>query len=160
MLLTEIARRYEPEGELPLAGYATLLGIFATAMSAALSAMPRRQLRLGARDILLLGVATFQLTRFVAKDRVLAPVRAPFTEYVGSSGAGEVDEQARGTGLQRAIGELLTCPYCLAPWVVTAVSVAVIASPKKTRWLAGIVAITVVSDVCQQLYAGLRKLSK
>jgi len=70
-----------------------------------------------------------------------------------------VEEEARGTGLQKAIGELITCPYCLAPWVATAMSVAWIAAPRKTRWLAGVITIAAISDVCQQLYAALRKLS-
>ncbi len=117
-------------------------------------------MRLEPSNVVLLGVSTFQLTRLIAKDRVVAPFRAPFTKYQESSGAGQVNEEARGTGLQKAFGELVTCPYCLAPWVASTLSLAFIAAPRKTRWFASVVAIAAISDVCQQVYAGLRKLSK
>lgn len=157
----EILHRYDPNRELPLGGYLTLLGIFAATMTTALSltSRTRTRSRLEPPQLLLLGVSTFQLARLIAKDRVLAPLRAPFTKFQDSSSAGEVHEEARGVGLQRAIGELVTCPYCLAPWVASALSIAVIAAPRKTRWFAGVVAVTAIADACQQLYAGLRKLS-
>ncbi|HEY2733186.1 MAG TPA: DUF1360 domain-containing protein, partial [Polyangiales bacterium] len=88
-----------------------------TALS--LTSRTRTRSRLEPPQLLLLGVSTFQLARLIAKDRVLAPLRAPFTKFQDSSSAGEVHEEARGVGLQRAIGELVTCPYCLAPWVAS-----------------------------------------
>jgi hypothetical protein len=106
---------------------------------------------------LLLGVSTFQLSRIVAKDRVLAPLRAPFTTYEASSGAGEIEDTARGQGLQKAIGELLTCPYCLAPWIAGMLSVGALVAPRKARWLASLFAIVAVADVCQQGYVALRR---
>ena len=66
---------------------------------------------------MLLGAATAKLSRLVAKDRVLAVVRAPFTRFDEDTQRGEVSESARGTGVQRALGELLVCEYCLAQWV-------------------------------------------
>jgi len=32
---------------------------------------------------------------------------------------GEVEERAKGRGLRRAIGELLTCPFCLGTWIAS-----------------------------------------
>ena len=50
----------------------------------------------------------------VAKDRVTAPLRAPFTRFEKSAGSGEVEEAARGSGLKGGIGELVSCPYCMS----------------------------------------------
>jgi len=158
-MFANISAEYDPKHELPLGGYATLVSTFGAAMSTVLIFTPPKSLRFEPSSLLLLGVSTYQLARLLAKDRVLAPFRAPFTKYQGPLGAGEINEEARGTGLQKAIGELITCPYCLAPWVATAMSVAWIAAPRKTRWLAGVITIAAISDVCQQLYAALRKLS-
>jgi Protein of unknown function (DUF1360) len=69
-------------------------------------------LRLG--DLLLLGIGTHKLSRIIAKDRVTAPVKAPFTQFEKSAGSGEVEENARGSGLQAVIGELVSCPYCMS----------------------------------------------
>lgn len=42
------------------------------------------------------------------KDPVTSPFRAPFAVYEESTGAGEVRETPRGTGMQKALGELFT----------------------------------------------------
>jgi len=56
----------------------------------------------------------------VAKDRITGALRAPFVHCKRSAGAGEVKEEPRGRGLQRAVGELISCPYCMGPWCATA----------------------------------------
>ena len=50
-------------------------------------------------DIVLTGVATHKLSRLIAKDKIMAFVRAPFTEYQEPGGPAEVEERARGRGL-------------------------------------------------------------
>ncbi len=104
---------------MPLRGYAALLVGYSVIFGTVLGVWARRGLprRVSARDIALLGVATHKVARLVAKDWVTSPIRAPFTEYVESTGGGEVAERARGRGVRRAVGDLLTCPWCLAPWV-------------------------------------------
>ncbi|MCA1850134.1 MAG: DUF1360 domain-containing protein, partial [Acidobacteria bacterium] len=109
---------YKGGEEMPLTGYATLLGIYNTAFAAMLLAAQKsgRDLpeRVGYGDLLLIGVATHKLSRLITKDFVTSPLRAPFTEYKESAGAGEVNEKSRGEGVQRAVGDLLTCPWCMA----------------------------------------------
>ena len=34
--------------------------------------------------------------------------------YEEPAGHGELEEHARGTGMRRAVGQLLTCPYCIS----------------------------------------------
>ncbi len=157
----QVFDNYDPKRELPLAGYTTLVSVFGLALSGALYQAHRRKAGSGFRpaDVLLLGVATYQLTRTVAKDRVLAAFRAPFTKYEESAGAGELKETSRGVGVQKAIGDLLTCPYCLAPWIGGLLSFGLLKQPSATRWPSGLFSVVAISDAAQQGYAALKKLS-
>jgi hypothetical protein len=105
-----------------------------------------------AADIALLGVATHKLTRIVTKDWVTAPVRAPFVRYEGSAGGGEVKEKARGRGLGKAIGDLLTCPWCTGPWVAGALMAGLVSRPRPTRVVAAAFSAVAVSDFLHQVY--------
>ena len=48
-----------------------------------------------------------------------SPLRAPFTVYQGQEGPAELKEEVRGKGAQKAVGELITCPFCIDMWVAT-----------------------------------------
>ena len=104
--------------DLPLRDYAALVGLFNATLALFLVSRKRSPLpeRIALSDLLLLGLAAQKISRVVTKDRVTSPLRAPFAKYEGSAGAGEVEEEPRGTGLRKAIGELITCPYCLGTW--------------------------------------------
>jgi hypothetical protein len=104
-------------------------------------------------DLALLGIATHKLTRIMAKDRITGAVRAPFVHYVKSAGEGEVEEQPRGRGLQRAIGLLVSCPYCLGPWCAAALGFGLIFRPRVTRFLASILTTVAISDFLHRGYA-------
>ena len=60
--------------------------------------LPRK---FGVLDLALLGMATHKLRPIVAKDRITGILRAPFVSYIRSAGAGEVEEEPRGRGIQR-----------------------------------------------------------
>ncbi|MFE2437691.1 DUF1360 domain-containing protein, partial [Streptomyces sp. NPDC059409] len=60
----------------------------------------------------LLGTATFKASRLLTKDKVTSFLRAPFTSREGEGSANEVMDAGRGTGLRRAIGDLVSCPFC------------------------------------------------
>ena len=113
------AEKEECEEQL-LTEYATLLGFY-LASAAVLTGIALQQNRLprkfGLLDLALLGMATYKLSRIVAKDRITGILRAPFVSYIRSSGAGEVEEEPRGRGFQRGIGHLISCPYCMAALV-------------------------------------------
>jgi hypothetical protein len=71
-------------------------------------------------DVALLGTATFKLSRLLTKDKVTSFLRSPVARF-DSPGAGpEVNDAPRGEGIQRAVGELVTCPFCTGQWVGTA----------------------------------------
>ena len=132
-----------------LAEYASLLGFYVASV-AVLTGMAMEQDRLQKRfrllDLALLGIATHKLSRLVAKDRITSILRAPFVNYIRSAGAGEVEEEPRGRGIQRGIGHLISCPYCTAPWCATALAFGFVFAPRVTRFLAGILASVAISD--------------
>ncbi|HYY35375.1 MAG TPA: DUF1360 domain-containing protein [Candidatus Binatia bacterium] len=143
-----------------LAEYASLL-VFYVASVAALTGAAREQNRLprkfGLLDLALLGIATHKLSRIVAKDRITSILRAPFVNYIRSAGAGEVEEEPRGRGIQRGIGQLISCPYCMAPWCATALGFGLVFAPRVTRFLAGILASVAASDFLHRAYLAAKE---
>jgi hypothetical protein len=141
----------------PLAAYGALTvafnGLFAAGLLAARRA-DRLPERLGLGDALLLGAATAQLSRLLAKDRVTSVLRAPFTRFKDDTGYGEVEEEARGTGLQRAMGELLICQYCVAQWVAAGMALGHAVAPRETRLVAGTFTVYGISNVLNLAYSG------
>lgn len=152
---------YAPEGERPPLGSRLAMSSgFVAAFAAFLVARRRSGTelpeRIDARDLALLSGASFKLGRLIAKEKVSAPLRAPFTEYQGKADApGEVNERPRGRGPQAALGELLTCPYCLGMWVVSALTVGLVTAPRETRLIASILSALGVSDFLQVAYRAL-----
>jgi len=135
----------------PLAAYAATAGLFGGLFALAVLAAKRsgRSLlpRLGPGDLLLLGMATYRLSRLIARDRVTSFLRAPFVELVGPAGAqGEVVERPRGTGLQLELGQLLTSPNSVGQWVAAGFAYGLLLAPEATRLLARIMAVALVAD--------------
>jgi Protein of unknown function (DUF1360) len=153
------ATRRDSSRARPFGAYATLSAIYA-ALSGGFAAWLWRSGRTlsqrpDTRDLLLIATATHKLSRLIAKDRVTSVVRHPFTEFQGDAGPGEVEEAARGTGLRRALGELLICPYCLGLWIASALTGGLIVVPRATRWTASVFCALFASDVLQVAYKKL-----
>jgi hypothetical protein len=154
---------YANGADRPLGSYLVLLSTYLSGV-ATLIAIVRRQKRpiperLAPADLALIAVGTHRLTRLVAKDSVTAAVRAPFTRFEEPAGEGEVNEQVRGTGLRHAVGELLTCPFCLAQWVATAFVFGLVLAPRATRLAASALVAVTASDVMQLAYAKLEDVA-
>jgi hypothetical protein len=154
---------HENGAKRPIVGYSMLLGTYAAGV-AGLSYIVRKQgrplpFRPDPRDLVLISVATHKVSRMLAKDTVLAPFRAAFTRFKGPAGAGEVNEEVRGTGPRHAVGELVTCPFCLAQWVATGFTFGLILAPRATRLAAGAFCAVAASDALQFAYAALEKTS-
>jgi hypothetical protein len=145
--------------EMPLEGYAVLLGAYSVLFGALLAAAAGRRSadRLSAADVVLAGVATHKIGRIVTRDWVTSPLRAPFTEYQESTGGGEVRERARGHGVTKAIGDLLTCPWCIAPWVAGGLYAIHLASPRAARVAASVFASVALSDFLQHAYGAVKQ---
>lgn len=141
----------------PLRGYALLLSFYSGVTAAGLWVAHRRGRlpeRLRPEDLALTALATQRLSRLVTKDRVTTVVRAPFTAYQGEGGPAELEETPRGTGLRRAIGEVLVCPFCIAQWIATVMGFGLVFAPRVTRFVAGVVSAVAVADLLQLLYKG------
>lgn len=152
-------RGYAPHEERPLAAYGLLVGLFNAVFGGALFAARGSQRlpeRIAVGDLLLLGAATQKLSRLIAKDLVTSAFRAPFTEFGDYSGQGEVDERPRGQGLQKAIGELVTCPFCVGQWVSAGFVSGFVASPRLTRLVASVFATLSIADFLQLAYGRAR----
>jgi hypothetical protein len=149
-------RRYASGDDRPLGGYAALLSVYG-ATGAALSLLVGRRkqrFQLTTRDLALLSVATFKLSRVITRDPITSPLRAPFTTFEGAADIpSEVKESVRGSGLRKAVGELITCPFCTGQWVATGLVAGLMVAPRQTRVLTQLVAATAVADGLQLAYA-------
>lgn len=144
------------EEEQPLAGRIALVAAFGASIAAAglAARITGRELpeRPHTGDLILAGVATHKLSRLFTKAKATSFIRAPFTELEAPSGTGEVDEKPRGEGIQRAVGELLTCPYCLSQWISAGFTGGLLLAPRATRLVAGAYCAQTLSDFLQMAY--------
>jgi Protein of unknown function (DUF1360) len=150
------------DDEAPLGSYATFMAVYNVAFAGALAAARfagREVPTTTPGDIALFGVATHKLSRLLAKDKVTAALRAPFSEYEDEGGPAEVEERPRGHGLRRTIGELVTCPYCLDQWVAAGFYLGSVFAPRVSRLAASVFATVAIADFLQIGYrAGQRAL--
>jgi Protein of unknown function (DUF1360) len=155
-------REYTRGAERPLAGDLGAMGVYVGLVTAGIATVRARGADLPTRipigDVALLTVATFRLSRRIAKDPVTSPLRAPFTTFEGPSGHAEVAEEVREHGgVKHAVGELLTCPFCLAQWVATGLVLGYATAPRATRLAALTMTMVAGSDVLQFVYDGIQK---
>lgn len=150
------ADAYRGDAERPIGGYALLLSAYSTVGIGALTtvAMRKRNARLTAGDIALIAVATHKIARTLTKSAVTSPLRAPFTRYTGVSGPAELSEEVRHHGgVRHALGELVTCPFCVSQWIATTLTVGILVAPQPTRVVASVFAAVAGSDFLQFAYA-------
>jgi hypothetical protein len=151
-----VAGYADPDERPPFLPYLAFMSIFGSLVGAALLLAQRQGRELPEQvspgQVLLVGTASHKLSRILTKDKVTSPIRAPFTELQGRGGPAEMEERSRGTGLRKAIGELLICPYCLGLWVVAAFSVGLVFAPRVTRFVASLFSALTISDFFQIAY--------
>ncbi len=150
---------YKKNEDVSLFSYGVLAGVFNLIFAAFLlvargtgRSLPER---VDARDIALLGIATHKLSLVGAEDAVTSPLRAPFTEFRKKESPKKVDEEPRGEGLRRSVGELLTCKFCLSVWLASFFTYGLVLVPRVTRLVATIFAVVTVSDHLHQAYKAL-----
>lgn len=158
-----VSRAYAPHEHRPLDGYLVAMGAFGV-LGATLAAGARllgrvAPERLSVGDVVLISVATHKLSRLLAKDAVTSPLRAPVASYSGPAGAAELNEDVRdeGSSVRHSIGELVTCPFCLAVWVATGLTGGLVLAPRATRLASAALTATAVSDFLQLAYDGAKK---
>ena len=135
----------------PYGSYAAIVGVFLGGI-ATVAALGRRAPAGGALDLLALSAATFKASRTLSRERVASFVRQPFVE--GDANIGE-DERPAGEGLQRAIGELVTCPRCVGAWTAAALASSQVVAPRFGRLLTWSLGAAGANDF---LHAGFKAL--
>lgn len=141
----------EARREPPYEAYAAIAGAFLTGLGL-VAALARRSPPATALDLVALSAATFKASRTVSRERVASFVRQPFVE--GEADRGE-DEQPAGEGLQRAIGELVTCPRCIGTWTAAALASTQMLTPRFGRALTWTLAAGAANDFLQAAFAAL-----
>jgi hypothetical protein len=130
----------------PYEAYAAIAGTFVAGLGV-VAALSRRSPPASTLDFLALSAATFKAARTLSRERVASFVREPFVE-------GE-DEHPAGEGLQRAVGELVTCTRCIGTWSAAALASSQMLSPRFGRALTWTLAAGAANDFLQ---AGFRAL--
>jgi hypothetical protein len=136
--MSESPRERIPSYVGALAAFGGIWVAFAAALRRTRTALPARYT---VGDLVTGGIATHKFTRIVSKAGVTTPLRAPFTVFEGEAGDGEVHERPREQHPQHTIGELLTCPFCLAPWVSSGYVIALALAPRAARTWGGPVSL-------------------
>jgi Protein of unknown function (DUF1360) len=145
----------------PLEGYALLLSVYSAAVTGiALVARRRRVIPQlpGAAEFALSALAVQYLSRVLTKDSITSVVRSPMVAFEKPTGDGEVSEEVVGTGIRHALGELITCPFCIAQWTATALVTGRIFAPRLTNGVVSVAALAGTSDYLQLAYDALKQL--
>jgi Protein of unknown function (DUF1360) len=152
---------YHRDDPRPLGGYAGILASYGTLSSALALALRRRRnsvAPLSPMDLLLYALATEHLSRVITKDSLTSVLRAPFTRFQGPAGDGEVNEEVVATSsFGHAVGELLTCPFCTAQWVATALVAGNLGAPALTTAVISVSAAARASDYLNLAFGLLRE---
>jgi hypothetical protein len=155
------AAEYSNGEDRPLGGYLTMLGLYGGwtggMVVAGRLAGKRFPKHVDAGDVALLAIASNYISRTLAKDPITSPLRAPFTRFDGVSGPSMLKEQVRGHGLQHSVGEMLSCPLCLAQWVATAFAGGLVFAPRATRFAMALTSAVWGADFLQYLLTWLEQ---
>jgi hypothetical protein len=163
--LAKVQRHYAHGHDRPLLGYLALTSTYGVgALTLGVLARRHGESSVSTRDLALITVATHRLSRTLAKDAVTSPLRAPFTTYSGPGLPSEVNEevapQKEDTQIGHAIGELVSCPFCLAQWVATALVASQLIAPAVTRHITSTLTAVAGADVLHFAYSALERLEQ
>ena len=140
----------EPHDPPPYGAYAGLVAAFFAALALASRAShPERELR--PVDLVALGLATFKASRTLSHDKVGSFLREPFVEEEAYEG----HEHAAGTGMRRAVGELVTCTRCLGTWTAAGLAGSVAVTPRFGRLLVWTLNAAALNDFLQAAFVAL-----
>jgi len=119
--------------------YAAINAVWASVLAGVLVAT-RKEAPTGG-ELPVFGLATFALTKAIAKEKVGTWVRDPLVD--------EGSRRPKGSRLRYAAGELLTCTRCLGTWSSLALIGLRVARPREGRILASVLATAGMNDWLQ-----------
>lgn len=153
----------EDGGTSPYSSYRLLSVAFNSGLvglAGATALLRRFKAPLVAADLITLGLATHKIAMIVTKERVTMPLRSPFTRQADHGRAGGHDSIPRGHGMRRALGELFTCPHCMAPWVSLALVTGHVLAPLPTRAITTLFSAVALADAVHHGYLWLEAQQK
>jgi Protein of unknown function (DUF1360) len=118
------------------AGYGTLLGAVVLGARQRGEGVPQQ-------EIPTLGLATFALSKLIAKEKVESWVREPFVEETPQG------RRPKGTRLRYAVGELLGCTRCVGAWSSLALVGLRVVRPREARVVTAVLATSALNDFLQ-----------
>jgi hypothetical protein len=133
-----------------LKDYATLSATYGTLLGSLLAASRGRP-PVPQAELPALGLATFQLSKLLTKEKVESWVREPFVEEEPDG-----ERHPKGEGLRYAVGELLTCSRCAGAWSSLALTSLRVLRPREGRIVTTVLASAAVNDWLQ---AGFTRLT-
>jgi Protein of unknown function (DUF1360) len=130
----------------PFEAYAGIAGAFLAGLGV-VSTLSRRSPPGTVLELAALSAATFKASRTLSRERVASFMREPFVE-------GD-DEHPAGEGLQRALGELVTCTRCVGTWSAAALASTQMLTPRFGRALTWTLAAGAANDFLQAAFQAL-----
>jgi hypothetical protein len=140
-------------------GYAEYTLAFAIMVGGLTVAACRRHAeRLDTTDIVQLSLATYLVSRIVARERVGAPLRGHFVEHRPDFAPEDIRGDAMsptGDGLRKVTGELILCTRCVGVWSAAGLSYARLLAPRSMKAVLPALAAGGANSLLQALHARL-----
>jgi len=102
------------------------------------------------KELIPMAAATFAVSKAVARERIGSWVREPFVDETEG-------QEPKGSRIQRAVGELVTCTRCIGTWSALGVVSLRVLHPNAGRTLNAILASSAANDWLQ---AGFKLLTE
>ncbi|MDP8922202.1 MAG: DUF1360 domain-containing protein [Chloroflexota bacterium] len=121
----------------PYGPYALISATYLAGYGGFVALAPRRgtPLRRAIRplELAMLGLATLRLSRLAAWDKVTSFLRLPVVKHGPEDAVAGQEQQPRGQGWPRALGELVTSTTCIGTWIAAALAYGLYLAPDATR---------------------------
>ncbi len=139
----------------PYPAYAVItsvyLGLYGGFLVLAQSKGRRLSQRLSMLDLVTLGLATFRLSRLAAWDEVTSFLRLPLVRHGREDKVEGEEQEPRGQGLVKALGELVVCTTCIGTWIAAGLMYALYVVPNLSRPFISIMAVAGLGQVLDGL---------
>jgi hypothetical protein len=99
------------------------------------------------QEIPALGLATFALSKLIAKEKVETWMREPFVEETADG------QRPKGSRLRYAVGELLTCTRCVGAWSSLGLVALRVTRPREAKVVTAVLATSAVNDFLHASFA-------
>lgn len=133
----DVPREQRPVEKHPYGAYAlisaTYLGIYGGFVALARRRGTPSHRAIGPFDLAMLGLSTLRLSRLAARDDVTSFLRLPVVEHRPHDAVAGKEQQPRGRGSTRALGELVTCTTCIGTWIAATLTYGLYLAPDATR---------------------------